>query len=1102
MTCPCLHQPLPGSRRRALPAPVRVVPALVLALVLGLAGGAEAHLSIIRQGAESAGTKEDGDQFGHAVATGDFNGDGYDDLATGAPDEAAGLTADAGSVVINWGSEFGLTHVGAVFLTAASIGGTNSSGAHFGFAMVSGDFNQDGYDDLVVGAPGETVSGLTDAGRIYLLRGGATGLSLFNTHTQSAVGEVVEAGDRWGESFAVGNFNGDAGPYPDLAVGSPGEDSQRGMVAQFIGSSLFLLSPNSTTFRLSSFGIVGSSLDRFGHSLAAGNLFGDSRDDLAVSAPNRTISGNNVAGAVHLLRGTSTGLDLAGLSTLTAAGYDNMQVGGLFGTGLSAGRFFGGSFDALAVGEPGKTFGSRQYTGRVLVFRGGSLGIGTAVEVTQTDCGGSNQSNELFGWNLTAGTFEDDASSYDDLGIGWPQEMGTPNAADAGAVAVLYGGLNGPGNHGWAAFDQGALNDFRSSGDRLGACVAFGRFDDTNRAALVVGAPGEDDFSGLVHVIAPWRQRFGLTCRNAVVTDCDGNLVFTVKPFERVYIASTTKAMTTLLAAERTTLPVGHPKRMNLDAEYTIPSWVAYEIPGSQVPVFNGEVMSLHELMWTCLFKSGNDAAFAIADFCEGSGGVSTSVPAFIQAMNDKAAALGMNGTHFHNPAGLDEEPVGPELGDHYSTPYDMMLLARASMENPIVREIVGATEFDMTRRSTGSYTEEVTFYNIFGGVLTNNIQPMNGIKGGETPMAKGTGLFSVTGPGLGDAIITTFLTEKAENGGNYTGDAAHLAEVGLAECNFTFTSTTPQFTNTFLGEFETCLDCVSGRGLELNWGPAGDRMFLMARTAGAGALHARLELEHQAEMQLAGGDAVPVGLSPFKGHGPVVLRNMSGATQTLQVLPSAGGTATQHTIPPRSFVTLPAWTSPTQLGSFTLTITNMSTNRVPAPFQVEIPFTLDVTLNPPTPFAGGEVPVTLLRSAVLGADAVELHVRGLDATGAGRLTVVVKEPGAVSGVHERDSAPPPEAPMVRLVAGPNPSSGAVRVSFELTRPGVVGAQLFDAQGRRVRNVPSLRLAAGPQTLDWDGRDDAGLPTARGIYFLRLEFEQRPAATLKLVRVE
>ena len=90
----------------------------------------------------------------------------------------------------------------------------------------------------------------------------------------------------------------------------------------------------------------------------------------------------------------------------------------------------------------------------------------------QTDCGGSRLSNEYFGYNLAAGLFDDDSASYDDLAVGWHNEIGSPATTNAGAVAVLYGGLNGPGSHGWAAFDQGALNEYRSAGDKLGFAVA------------------------------------------------------------------------------------------------------------------------------------------------------------------------------------------------------------------------------------------------------------------------------------------------------------------------------------------------------------------------------------------------------------------------------------------------------------------------------------------------------------------------------------------------------------------------------------------------------------------------------------------------------
>ena len=73
------------------------VAALILAFAFGGAPSvAHAHLSIIRQGAESRGSKETGDEHGRAVAVGDFDGDGFQDLAVGAPKEDVGTTVDAG----------------------------------------------------------------------------------------------------------------------------------------------------------------------------------------------------------------------------------------------------------------------------------------------------------------------------------------------------------------------------------------------------------------------------------------------------------------------------------------------------------------------------------------------------------------------------------------------------------------------------------------------------------------------------------------------------------------------------------------------------------------------------------------------------------------------------------------------------------------------------------------------------------------------------------------------------------------------------------------------------------------------------------------------
>ena len=82
--------------------------------------------------------------MGRTVAAGDFNGDGYDDLASGAPGEGLDGLITAGAVIVNWGTAFGLTHEGALLFTAESLGGVNELSGFFGVSLAAGDFDNDG----------------------------------------------------------------------------------------------------------------------------------------------------------------------------------------------------------------------------------------------------------------------------------------------------------------------------------------------------------------------------------------------------------------------------------------------------------------------------------------------------------------------------------------------------------------------------------------------------------------------------------------------------------------------------------------------------------------------------------------------------------------------------------------------------------------------------------------------------------------------------------------------------------------------------------------------------------------------------------------------
>lgn len=157
----------------------------------------------------------------------------------------------------------------------------------------------------------------------------------------------------------------------------------------------------------------------------------------------------------------------------------------------------------------------------------------------------------------------------------------------------------------------------------------------------------------------------------AVLIDADsGDILFSKNERERMNPASTTKVMTLLLALES-----GIP----LNQEIAIPQ-AAADVPGdsSLVPVYPGETMTFGALLQGLMLHSGNDGANAIAVLVAG------SVDNFVNMMNQRAAQIGCTGTHFANPHGYTDE-------NHYTTAYDLAMITRVGLENPVFRQIVGS---------------------------------------------------------------------------------------------------------------------------------------------------------------------------------------------------------------------------------------------------------------------------------------------------------------------------------------------------------------------------------------------------------------------------
>jgi len=619
----------------------------------------------------------------------------------------------------------------------------------------------------------------------------------------------------------------------------------------------------------------------------------------------------------------------------------------------------------------------------------------------------------------------------------------------------------------------------------------------------VASAPGEDiDASltnvGLVHVIAPWRQALGISCEYSIVMDCEDNIIFSQKPFDEVWIASTTKTMTVLIAAERSQLPVNDPLYVGLNETYVVPDWVADDIPGSQVPLVEDETMTLRELMWTCMFMSGNDAAYAIADMLGGPGGGDYSQ--FVLSMNERADELNRDDTAFHNPAGLDSPPK-PYPGGHYSTAYDMALLSRAAMENEIVAEIVGSSSFEMNRRfavGNDCEIEQWEFLNIFRGVLNNPIQAANGIKGGETPNAKRTGLFSATGPGLGDAIATTFFTDASVGWDAYIDDAAHLLELGADECGFDFSYLGWAAEATWFNEFNLDPGCRVGGSSGRFPGQHGDTVLRSYRSAGNSPLNVEYEATDIVEVSIPYLQSTELGAGPFRAHDGIRILNQGTALAIVRVTPSVGGSAQIHNIPVGGSVTLAPFTSGPTLLDFDLVIENLHTSQLNAHLTVETTYRFDLALG-----AGqSSEPVhslTLKRPAAVVSGNAQVAFTPDQPSPGTRIYVTVGDANTSVDAPEVEVTMP-EAAITKHGAAPNPFVASTRITFDLPQASQVGAEIFDAQGRRVRELEDRALEAGRWALDWDGRDGHGSAAPTGVYFYRLRVEGREAVSGKLVR--
>ena len=183
-----------------------------------------------------------------------------------------------------------------------------------------------------------------------------------------------------------------------------------------------------------------------------------------------------------------------------------------------------------------------------------------------------------------------------------------------------------------------------------------------------------------------WPQGPAIEGEAAIVMDVtSGTVLYEKNPHQQLYPASITKILTALLAVEGS----------QMDEQVTFSYNAVHRTEGSGIWRDVDEVMTMEQCLYALMLNSANECAYAIAEHVGG------TYEDFVQLMNDRAEALGCTDTNFNNPHGLPDE-------EHYTSCYDMALIAREAIQNETFRQLVGTKRYQIP--PTNKHPDEITY--------------------------------------------------------------------------------------------------------------------------------------------------------------------------------------------------------------------------------------------------------------------------------------------------------------------------------------------------------------------------------------------------------